>query len=48
MALEISHARECLGLIGDTLFVKMTIPCPGPSQEYIVPAPTVEPYTPPG
>ena len=48
MALEISHARECLGLIWGTLFVKMAIPCPGPSQEYIVPAPTVKPYTPPG
>ena len=48
MALEISCARECLGLIEGTLFVKMTIPGPGPDQEYIVPAPTAKPYTPPG
>ena len=48
MALEISRARECLGLIESTLFVKMTVPGPGPDREYIVPAPTAKPYTPPG
>ena len=48
MALEISCARECLGLIESTLFVKMTISGPGPDREYIVPAPTAKPYTPPG
>ena len=48
MALKISHAREYLGLIEDTLFVKIIVPGPGSNQEYIVPAPTVKPYTTPG
>ena len=28
--------------------MRMTIPGPGPDWEYIVPAPTAKPYTPPG